>query len=137
MRRDRALWVALAVLVLAWAAFSLREKGPNGLAWLPGCVFHDITGLHCPGCGMTRAAHAGLHGHVGDAFRYNPVGMVLLPVAFLGVGLEVGGWVRGRPLPYRMSVGARGAWIIAGVLIAFWILRNLPWWPFTLLAPPA
>lgn len=136
MRRVRVLWIAMGVLILAVAAYLLRQNGPNGLPWLPGCMFHQLTGLHCPGCGMTRAAHAALHGKIGEAFRYNPVGMVLLPLAFVGVGIELVGWAWGRPLPFRLNPGAKGAWCIVGVLITFWILRNIPLWPFTLLAPP-
>lgn len=136
MHRDRALWIAVGVLILAGAAYLLRQNGPNGLPWLPVCMFHQLTGLHCPGCGMTRAAHAALHGNVGEAFRYNPVGMVLLPLAALGVGIQLIGWARGRPLPFRLHVGAKGGWSIVALLIVFWILRNIPQWPFTLLAPP-
>lgn len=85
---------------------------------------------------MTRAAHAMLHGRIAEAFRYNPVGMILFPAAMLGIGLELAGWVRGKPLPPRFRIGGRLAWGIAGVLLVFWVLRNIPVWPFTLLAPP-
>lgn len=135
MHRDRALGVALGFLVLSWAAFSLYQRGPSGLGWMAGCTFHDLTGLNCPGCGMTRAASATLHGRIGEAFRLNPLGMILLPLACLGIGIEMLGWVRGKPLPYRLNVGARGGWVILWVVIIFWISRNLPWWPFTLLSP--
>lgn len=130
------MWVILGILALAGAAWLLRQGGPNGLPWFPGCTFHWLTGLNCPGCGMTRAAHATLHGRLGEAFRFNPVGMVLLPLASVGVGLETLGWVRGKPLPFRMNVGSVGAWVIVWIVIGFWIFRNLPWWPFTLLSPP-
>lgn len=136
MHRDRACWVACGALVLAVAAFWLRQNGSPRVPWLPGCVFHQLTGLHCAGCGMTRAAYATLHGNLGEAFRFNPVGMVLLPVASLGVGIEILGWVRGRPLPFRMNIGKYRAWVLAAVIIGFWILRNVPAWPFSLLAPP-
>ena len=135
MRRDRALWAALAVLALVTAAALLRQFGP-GVPWLPDCLLHDLTGLHCPGCGMTRAAHASLHGRIGEAFRFNPVGMVLLPLAGAGVGLEIAGWVRGRPLPIRLHLGAVGGWVILALVVGFWVFRNIPQWPFTLLAPP-
>lgn len=136
MRWDRAGWVAFGVLTLAVAALFLRSGGPTGMPWLPGCLFHDFTGLDCPGCGMTRAAHATLHGNIAEAVRFNPLGMILLPVAAVGLGIEMLGWIRGKPLPFRFQVGAAGAWAIAGVLIGFWILRNIPVWPLTLLAPP-
>jgi len=136
MRRDRAMWVALGILALMAAAFVLRESGPNGVPWLPNCTFHRLTGLNCPGCGMTRAAHATLHGRLGEAFRFNPVGMILLPLVAVWIGIELLGWIRGKPLPFRLNVGAKGGWAIVWILLGFWILRNLPWWPFTLLSPP-
>ena len=136
MHRDRAWWVFLGCLALVCGAILLYLRGPSGLPWLPGCTFHSLTGLNCPGCGMTRAAYSTLHGRIGEAFRLNPLGMILLPMAGLGIGIEIIGWVRGTALPYRLRVGAKGAWIIVWAVVVFWIARNLPWWPFTLLSPP-
>ncbi len=125
MHKDRALWVSLGVLGLAAAAYALRETGGHG--WMPGCVFKKATGLDCPGCGMTRATYAALHGNIRTAFAFNPVGMVLLPLAMVGLGIEVVGWVRGRPLPFRLNPGRWGAAVIAGVMILWWVLRNVFW----------
>ena len=100
------------------------------------CPFKIVTGLPCPGCGMTRAAHATLQGRLVDAFRFNPVGMILLPVASVGLGIEALNWVRKKPLPFRMKIGARAVWFLVGIIIGFGILRNIPLWPFTQLAPP-
>jgi len=135
MRPNRAILATLGLLGLAVAFWLLREHGPSA-RWLPGCTFHRLTGLHCPGCGMTRAAAALAHGNLAAAFRFNPVGMVLLPLALVGLGLEAFGWIRAKPPRYRLQPGARAAWLLVWLVIAFWILRNLPWWPFTLLAPP-
>ena len=123
MHKDRALWVALAVLGLSFAAYMLRETG--GAGWMPGCVFRKVTGLECPGCGMTRATHAALHGRIGDAFQFNPIGMVLLPLAMVGIAIEAIGWVRGKPLPFRLNPGRWGAIAIGVGLIFWWIGRNV------------
>lgn len=123
MHKDRALWVSLGVLAMAGAAYALRETGGGG--WMPGCVFREFTGLECPGCGMTRGTHALLHGRVVEAFSYNPVGMILLPLAMIALGIEVMGWVRGKPMPFRMIPGSRGAVAIAAVMILWWVGRNL------------
>jgi len=85
---------------------------------------------------MTRAVHAVLHGRLAEAFRFNQVGMVLFPAALLGIGLELIGWVRGEPLPFRFRAGGRWGWGIAITLLVFWVLRNIPVWPCTLLSPP-
>jgi len=92
---------------------------------MPGCFFRQITGFECPGCGMTRAGYEFLNGRIGDAFALNPVGMVIFPWAMVAVGIEVLGWVRGKPMPYRFKAGRRGAIILAVVIIGWWILRNL------------
>lgn len=123
MHKDRALWVSLAVLVLAGAAYALRETGGTG--WMPGCLFHKLTGLDCPGCGMTRGTYALLHGRFAEAFAFNPVGMILLPLAMIALGIEVLGWVRGKPMPFRIVPGRWGATVVAVVVIVFWIVRNL------------
>ena len=114
--------------VLLWLA--------DGRALPMRCMLNEFTGLHCPGCGMTRATRAALAGQWWEAFRFNPLGTILLPVALVGVGFELAGWVRDRPLPWRMRLGARGSVALAVAVIAFGVLRNVPTWPFDLLAPP-
>lgn len=123
MHKDRAIWFSLAVLCLVFAAWMLRET--RGEGWMPGCFFKMATGFDCPGCGMTRATYATLHGRIGEAFMFNPVGMVLFPLALLGVGIEILGWVRGKPLPFRLNPGRWGATVIAAVMVVWWVGRNL------------
>ena len=36
---------------------------PSTHGFYPVCLFHSLTGLNCPGCGMTRALYALLHGN--------------------------------------------------------------------------
>ena len=118
MRHGRWALLMAVTLLCGVAAVWLFQRGPGLDGLTPGCMFRNVTGLHCPGCGMTRATHALMHGDVATAFRFNPVGFVLFPVALAATGLEA------------------IAWALVVILIGFWILRNLPWWPFTLLAPP-
>ena len=135
MHARRSLTVVIGLCVMVLLAILLYRFGPS-VPWLPGCWFHRVTGLDCPGCGMTRAAHAALYGRWAEAFRFNPLGMLLLPAALVGIGLELAGWLRGKPLPVRFRIGGRWVWGLLVMLLVFWVLRNIPVWPFTLLAPP-
>ena len=45
------------------------------------CVFKNITGLPCPGCGLTRAYLSLFHGDIGKAFKYHP--LFLLPAILI------------------------------------------------------
>lgn len=101
----------------------------------PPCPFHALTGLYCPGCGTTRALHQLLHGHPGVAFGLNPLMVVMLP--FLGYWLVscVASGVRGRPLLPVVFASPSWGWLVLVVILAYWVLRNVPLYPFSLLAP--
>ncbi len=72
---------------------------------------------------MTRASTAFLNGRIGEAFYYNPVGMILLPLGMVALGIELWGWVRGRSCSVRM--GRWGAMFLAVVVIGWWVGRNV------------
>ena len=43
------------------------------------CLFHKITNLYCPGCGVTRMFISLLKGNLYQAFRYNMLIFILTP----------------------------------------------------------
>lgn len=104
------------MLVLFWC-------DPSGSSAFPPCPFHWLTGLHCPGCGSLRAAHSLLHGRVVEAFRMNPLFVLSIPV--------IAALVVKRPWGYKVWV----PWAIGCALVTYGVLRNVPIWPFLLLAP--
>lgn len=88
------------------------------------CLFHQITGLKCPGCGITRMAVALLHLDIEGAFEANPAILILSPV-FLVVFItyiisyvKTGEWKMGR-----LQNGA--VWFCIVVLLLYGIGRNL------------
>jgi len=112
----------VALLAGPWIARLVRaHKGS-----FPACMFHKYTGLHCPGCGGTRAVLALLDRDPARALANNPLFVLSLPLILLWFI----GKVRGNPLiRYR-------PWMLVTAIIlltAFWILRNLP--GFEYLAP--
>jgi hypothetical protein len=67
------VWLTVSLSSLALAAAWLGF----GLPW-PQCVFHELTGLPCLTCGMTRSAIAFFHGHLIEAWSWNPLIFVSL-----------------------------------------------------------
>lgn len=108
---------------ILWSA----SVGVGGLlylkVWLPltnlgiPCVFHEITGLYCPGCGITRAASSLLQLELNQAFRYNPLLFCLLPLSIVYVAARQ---LRGPRLAKFIMIA------MVGVTLLFGVLRNLP-----------
>lgn len=67
------LWLSVSVSSVALAAAWLAV----GLPW-PVCVFHELTGLPCLTCGMTRCGIQFFHGHFLAALKWNPLIFALL-----------------------------------------------------------
>jgi hypothetical protein len=103
---------------------------------LPVCGLHAMTGLHCPGCGATRATHELLHGHLLSALRYNVLWIVAMPLAVYLAVSEVRVLSGSRSLPGNL---ASKPWVyvaLGAIAMLFFVLRNLPFHPWLLLAPP-
>ena len=116
----------MALAVLFWFP-------PLEHAFYPKCAFYEVTGLHCPGCGGFRAWHELLHGRLLRALHMNVLAVTLLP------GLVI--WLVFHRVFLRASdvVGLRATRriiIFCGFFVlAFGLLRNIPWGPFRWLAP--
>jgi hypothetical protein len=89
----------------------------------PPCPIHWCTGLYCPGCGSLRAMHLLLHGNLMGAMKMNPLLVISLP--FLALLVIRPRWAYLKWVP----------WAAFFILIVYGIFRNIPVWPFELLAP--
>lgn len=122
--------VAIAAGAGVWA---LRTWDPNVAGSpFPPCMFRAFTGCYCIGCGLTRAMHALVHGDIGRALSMNPLGVLLLPLMPLMVAWS-SGWQPPVLAPLMRWVLEPKVWLV--LLPGYWVARNLPWFPFTLLAP--
>lgn len=133
-KRPWALWTALAVggAILARVLIIDSEATIRGMS--PGCYFHRITGLHCAGCGGTRAFFAFLKGNLALSWRMNPLFLIgLVAGAFYLAAAFLEKKTGRRPAWTRIS--AKAGWTILALILVFWVVRNIPQWPFTLLAP--
>ena len=101
---------------------------------LPPCTFHSLTGLYCPGCGGTRCAKSLLRGDLAGAFGMNAAVAGLFVVGCGLLGFAVAREWRGKRSAMPLLPGWF-AWSLAGSVVIFGLVRNLPWWPFTLLVP--
>jgi hypothetical protein len=124
--------VGLAVLAMACCLAAGLADPASPDSPLPACPFKALTGWDCPGCGSTRMLHALLHGNPAAAARYNA--LAIPAAAFLL--WRYGRWSRdrwvGRP-SRELRAHPAALWGLLVVVLAWGVLRNLPFVPFTAL----
>jgi hypothetical protein len=131
-RRDwRSHLFSLGVLAMAAACAVLFLFNPSHYRFYPVCLFHQTTGLLCPGCGSLRAMHQLLHGHLGAALHCNALLVASLPFAAWLTIRFAAGKMKGQPA--ALIVPPNGFWLFLAAAVAFGVLRNLP--AFSWLAP--
>ena len=91
------------------------------------CLFYEITGYYCPGCGITRLLFSFLKLDFYQAFRYNPLIFILIIITgiywlvkfilkkFINISIEIPNYVY---------------YILLVIVIIFGILRNIPMFDF-------
>lgn len=103
----KGLLVLLAAVLLAY--------GTAGLLGF-GCPVQRLTGIPCPGCGLSRAAASVMRGDLAGALRMHPMIFVLPPVflyVLLGKKPLLGSKTRERAL----------LWGVAALWAAVWLIR--------------
>lgn len=111
---------AAAVLAGVTRGFSMQMK----IFSLP-CIFWELTGYYCPGCGGTRACAALFRGEIVRSFLCHPVVVYTAVVfAWYMISHTIEYLTRGR-----LAVGMRYRdlylYLAAAIILIQWVVRNL------------
>ena len=87
------------------------------------CIFFKITGLYCPGCGITRAIFSLMKFDIYQAFRYNMLIIILLPFA-ISYYIYIFIFKGKKRIPKKVLN------FLLIITILFGILRNIPEFEF-------
>lgn len=122
--RHRRATIAASVVVAAVVVVVYATVSPEQSRWFPRCMFLELTGLQCPGCGSQRALHALLNGDVPAAMAFNPFLVVSIPyllaVALTTFSSAAVAVKARRYVQHRLAVT-----LYIVLLAAWWIGRNL------------
>ena len=121
--KERLLKITALLFFCVFAAWVYFHK-PGESQLLPKCIFYQVTHLYCPSCGFTRALYCVLHGDFWTAFRCNAM---IFPLILAALCIEL------RP---RLAAKNHVVVPILVLILIWWLIRNIPLYPFTLLIPP-
>lgn len=129
----KRIFITVAAAFFAAAALVyLYFTGEGEGAGIP-CMFHQITGFYCSGCGASRALRSVLHFDFYQALRYNAIFTVCLPLLAAYFGALLFSYIRFGKDRISEKIPMKLVWIFIAAAILYGVLRNVP--AFSFLAP--
>lgn len=129
-KRIRKLILSLLIIIIMLIFFLYLNK--NYGFYIP-CLFHKLTNLYCPGCGITRSIVSLLKGNISEAFKYNQLVFILLPFLTVYFIYKIYLYLTNSQDKIIKKI-PNITWIILLIItILFGILRNIKY--FTFLRP--
>ena len=126
---DRAKYVTLGLVASAGLITArLLQPSPRGVGTheqlgLPPCVFLHLTGIPCPGCGLTTSFAHAARLQFYESVITQPFGLVVFIIAVLSVPLSMH-FIR-RRVPWTKFNLSRGRNLVIRLTIALFILSWL------------
>ena len=113
----RLFLIGLGIVGLYTAASGLALKEVS----LIPCIFHSLTELACPGCGMTRACVALVQGKFGIAWYYHPFSFFVVGLAIATAFFPM----RLKQIWSRCSSATQNLIVISGIILCLssWLIR--------------
>lgn len=130
--KKRLFFSALAVVISLAALMYLYMTKEGEGAGIP-CLFYQMTGFYCAGCGASRALRSLIHLDFLQAFRYNALFTVSFPIiaayfCFLGISYILYGKDKiSCKIPFVLLI------VLGITSVLFAVIRNIP--SFSFLAP--
>ncbi len=87
------------------------------------CIFHEVTGFYCPGCGVTRMFIALFHLEFKKAFFYNQFVFILLILYLCYLLINTIYYLINNK---SIKIPEYIIYILIAIAIIFGILRNIP-----------
>lgn len=114
-------WICgVAAIAVTIAIYTLFDPATN---FFPRCIFLQLTGVQCPGCGSQRAIHALLQGNIAAAWHHNALLVASIPAIVVMIISQI--YKKQYPKLYNAlnSRIAIFAWTL--IIVTWWIFRNI------------
>lgn len=132
MKADLAPHLVILIIcsgIIAAALILTPTKTENpylkiGRITLPDtCIFHNLTGLPCPGCGLSRSIVAAAHGEIISSFSLHRLGLLTLAYIMLQFIFRLGWMLFPK---YGLQFSQTGRYLDRGI-IGLAVLFGLNW----------
>ena len=130
--RQSTRWRLLTAGTVAFAwfvVFAAFVHPPHGTG-IPLCLWHSVSSVRCPGCGLSRSISSLAHGHWADSLRYHPFGFAVFALCAAVAAMSVlrrPSRDKAEPRAFRVGfIWFAAAFILIGAARTVWDILRLP-----------
>lgn len=131
---NKKYFIFITVIVFLGMLSLYFFYNPSQHDFFPKCMFHKITGLHCPGCGSQRAIHKVLKGNLLEGLKHNlSIFLLIIVITYQVTIYGLNHFLnKNHTNLLHKSIVTK---MILIFILTYWVLRNIDIYPFTILAP--
>ena len=130
-KKTKLIIIILSILIVLFIAYFYYYLNKTYNFIIP-CIIKKITGLYCPGCGITRMIFSLIKLDFYQAFRYNPLLFFLLPIILIFLIDFLIKWYKNKQ-NYLINKISKYNWItLLIIVLVYTVLRNIPLFSFLL-----
>ncbi|MBI9041428.1 DUF2752 domain-containing protein [Lutibacter sp.] len=123
--------MAILTMVFVFVYYTIN---PSTVNYLPKCPLYITTGLYCPGCGSQRATHHLLNFNFIEVAKQNVLYILGILLIAYHLFITVINSLFKKNI-YNYIYHPKTPIIVLIIVLLFWIVRNIPRYPFNLLIP--
>ena len=132
INKNKFYWLFYLMVIAGLIYFKFYSNTNKPL--LPPCIIYKYTGWYCGGCGIQRGLHELSLGNFFSALHFNFLLIIGSIIFIIDLTLMLFGINKYRPVPFIFTNNKMGWLVFIGVFL-FIFLRNIPFLPFSALAP--
>jgi len=133
LKRFYSLLITFSIVFLVSCFYYFNN--PKESKYTLGCAFKESTGLECTGCGGQRSFYYLVHGDLKNSLTNNALLLLFLVllIYFVFYIIDVGIFKNKINDNFIFNKTFGIGFLI--IIVLFTVLRNIPYYPFNLLAP--
>ena len=120
-RLIKIIFLNAFIVIISFIYYFLNKYFNIGIP----CLFYKITGLKCPGCGITRLIFSLIKLDFRQAFFYNPLVFILLPFIGFYIIYQEYLYITKKEDQIIKKIPSYIYYVLIIILIIYAILRNI------------